>query len=673
MNSDCGQILPTRRKLRRVTREREGLVTSVLSKAILAVLLLVVPCYSLMAASSPEKPPSYKSKSVEALKALAEKGDAEAQYWLATRYVNGDGVPKDQKEGVMWFSLAAAQGHLDALWNLAACYTAGIGVLQNRKEGIRLFSEAANRGYALAQVTLGQLHENGLGVETNYAEALKWYRLAADQGFDDAQYRLGLMYIRGRGVAQSDEEGVKWIRMAAEQGHDGAATSLAAAYNEGKGTPQDYSEAVKWCRRAAESGNARAQFHLGEKYALGGIGVAQDFKEAFQWWSKAAEQEHAEAQFCLGVMYAEGKGLEPNMVEAVRWYRRAAELGFDRAQFNLAVAYMDGTGITRDYQEAFKWYLRAAEQGFPEAQFNLGFMHLNTTPTNLVAAYKWLSLAAAQGESNAEALCKVFKNGESIKQGERRIGPMTNEQISEAERQATAFIPKKSPPQEGRPQGTVLTPELDLGEDLRPRATGTAFAVTDDGFMLTNFHVVDGASFITVWTRDGMLPAEFIKSDRINDLAVLKVDTALRPLPITQSASVKLGQSVFTIGFPRVFLQGFSPKLAKGNISSLRGMRDNPNHFQISAPLQPGNSGGPLVDDHGNVIGIVVAKLDPAATPGVAPELVNYAIKSDYVLTLVESIPQAAAKLKNANTAEPPPFVEVVSEVEQAVVMVLVY
>jgi S1-C subfamily serine protease len=191
--------------------------------------------------------------------------------------------------------------------------------------------------------------------------------------------------------------------------------------------------------------------------------------------------------------------------------------------------------------------------------------------------------------------------------------------------------------------------------------------------MLTSFHVVDGASFITVWTRDGMLPAEFIKSDRINDLAVIKVDTTLRPLPITQSASVKLGQSVFTIGFPRVFLQGFSPKLAKGNISSLRGMRDNPNHFQISAPLQPGNSGGPLVDDCGNVIGVVVAKLDPAVTPGVAPELVNYAIKSDYALALLESIPQAATKLKNANVAKPPTFVEVVSEVEQAVVMVLVY
>jgi TPR repeat protein len=647
-------------------------MASVPGKAILAVLLLVIPCYTLMAASSPEKPPSYKSKSVEELKALAKKGDAEAQYWLASRYVKGDGVPKDQKEGVRWFSLAAAQGHLYALWNLAACYTTGVGVLQNRKEGIRLFSEAANRGFAPAQSALGLIHENGSGVEINYEEALKWYRLAADQGLSVAQHRLGLMYIRGRGVPQNYEEGVKWIRLAAEQGHDGAATSLAVAYDQGKGAPQDYSEAVKWYRQAAERGYARAQFALGSKYAPVSGGIAQDLKEAFKWWSKAAEQDHAEAQFNLGVMYETGEGVEPDMTEAVRWYRRAARLGFDRAQFNLAVAYMNGAGISRDYQEAFKWHLRAAEQGFPGAQFNLGFMYLSRVPTNLVAAYKWLSLAAAQGKSNAEAVCKALKNGESIKQGERRIGPMTAEQISVAERQAAAFVPKKSPPQEGSSQN-LITPEIDFGGDLRPRSTGTAFAVTDNGFLITNFHVIDDASSIKVRTQVGTLPAQLVKSDKINDLAILKVDTALHPLSITQSASVKLGQSVFTIGFPRIFLQGFSPKLAKGDISSLRGIRDDPHLFQISAPLQPGNSGGPLVDDCGNVIGVVVAKLSSAGTPGMAPELVNYAIKSDYALALLESIPRAAGKLKNANTAEPPPFVEVVSEVEQAVVMVLVY
>jgi len=618
MNSDIGQILPTRLELQRVTGERNGVMAFVPVKAILAIVLLVVPYCSLMAASSQETRQSYKSKSIEELKRLAKKGNAEAQYHLASRYVKGDGVPKDQKEGVMWFSQAAEQGHLDSLWNLAACYTTGVGVSQNRMEGIRLFSQAANRGFAPAQCSLGLIHENGLGVEKNYEEAVKWYHLAADQGFADAQYRLSLMYLAGRGFPQSYDEGAKWTRMAAEQGHDEAATNLGAAYDQGHGVLQDYTEAVKWYRQAAERGYARAQFYLGNKY-VAGRGVTQDLKEAFKWFSKAGEQGHAEAQLNIGIMYSEGKGMEQNMAEAVRWYLAAAELGLDTAQFNLALAYFNGTGISRDYQEALKWYLCAAEQGQPNAQFNLALMYLSMEPANLIAAYKWLSLTAVQGNSNAAAACKALKNGEVIKQGERRIGPMTAEQISEAERQVTAFVPKKSPPREGHSRGTIITPEIDFGEDPRPRGTGTAFAVSDDGFMLTNFHVVEDASSIKVRTKDGTLPAQLIKSDKINDLAVLKANAALCPLPVTQSSLVKLGQSVFTIGFPRVLLQGFSPKLAKGDISSLKGMRDDPHQFQISAPLQPGNSGGPLVDDYGNVVGVVVAKLNPSATLGVCP------------------------------------------------------
>jgi serine protease Do len=73
---------------------------------------------------------------------------------------------------------------------------------------------------------------------------------------------------------------------------------------------------------------------------------------------------------------------------------------------------------------------------------------------------------------------------------------------------------------------------------------------------------------------------------------------------------VKLGGTVATVGFPDIGLQGFSPKLAKGEIASLSGAADDARYFQISVPVQPGNSGGVLVDEHGNVVGVVSAKLD---------------------------------------------------------------
>ena len=130
-----------------------------------------------------------------------------------------------------------------------------------------------------------------------------------------------------------------------------------------------------------------------------------------------------------------------------------------------------------------------------------------------------------------------------------------------------------------------------------------------------------------------------------------------------------------TVGFPNTGLQGFAPKLAKGEIASLAGAQDDARHFQISAPIQPGNSGGALVDERGNVIGVVVAKLSQKAAlaaTGTLAENVNYAVKSSYLLSFLESLPAVAAKLKEPNTRDRK-FEDVVRSVEQATVLVLVY
>ena len=102
------------------------------------------------------------------------------------------------------------------------------------------------------------------------------------------------------------------------------------------------------------------------------------------------------------------------------------------------------------------------------------------------------------------------------------------------------------------------------------------------------------------------------------------------------------------VGFPNIGLQGFAPKLAKGEITSLAGAQDDAWHFQISTPIQPGNSGGALAEN------------------------VNYAVKSSYPLSFLESVPEVAAKLKEAHTKERK-FEDVVKSVEQATVLVLVY
>ncbi|HEV2435157.1 MAG TPA: trypsin-like peptidase domain-containing protein [Verrucomicrobiae bacterium] len=115
--------------------------------------------------------------------------------------------------------------------------------------------------------------------------------------------------------------------------------------------------------------------------------------------------------------------------------------------------------------------------------------------------------------------------------------------------------------------------------------------------------------------------------------------------------------------------------MAKGEIESLSGAGDDPRYFQISVPVQPGNSGGALVDARGNVIGIVSAKLDAGAAlaaTGALPENVNYAVKSSFLLSFLESVPDVAAKLKKPNTADEK-FEEVVKSAQSAAVLVLVY
>ena len=206
-------------------------------------------------------------------------------------------------------------------------------------------------------------------------------------------------------------------------------------------------------------------------------------------------------------------------------------------------------------------------------------------------------------------------------------------------------------------------------------ASGTGFFITGDGYLISNYHVVKDAVKVRLLTSAGLIDAKVASVDAANDLALLKTEGKFSPLPVVASRAVKLGGTVATVGFPNIGMQGFAPKLAKGEIASLSGAADDPRYFQISAPVQPGNSGGALVDERGNVIGIVSAKLDASvalAASGALPENVNYAVKSSLLLSFLESVPDVGAKLKAPVTADRK-FEDVVKSAQDAAVLVLVY
>lgn len=158
-------------------------------------------------------------------------------------------------------------------------------------------------------------------------------------------------------------------------------------------------------------------------------------------------------------------------------------------------------------------------------------------------------------------------------------------------------------------------------------------------------------------------------------MVLFKVEGKFNGLPIRSSKEVQLGQSVVTVGFPNIDIQGFSPKLSKGEIAGLSGIQDDSRNFQISNPIQPGNSGGALVDQYGNVVGVIVAKLNQQVAvefTGTIAENVNYAIKSSYLLSFLESVPQLTDKLKKPSNRKRE-FSEVVDDLSNATAIVLVY
>ena len=369
-------------------------------------------------------------------------------------------------------------------------------------------------------------------------------------------------------------------------------------------------------------------------------------------------QGDAKAQYELGTCYDDGDGVPRDEVEALKWWRTAADRNYPEAQYWLGLWHELGDkGLPVDATEAAKWYRRAAEQNYADAQLQLGAMYEwgQGVPKDDVEAYKWSNLAQSQltGRWSDAA-------GQRLARLEQR---MTREEIAEAQELSREFKPHK---------------EFSLNNSIlsdQPAASGTGFFITEDGYLISNYHVVKDAAKVRLLTSAGTLDTKVVQVDAGNDLALLKAEGNFSPLPVASSRNVQLGNTVATVGFPNIVLQGFAPKLAKGEIAALSGAGDDARYFQISVPVQPGNSGGALVDDHGNVVGIVSAKLDVAtalAASGSLPENVNYAVKSSFLLSFLESVPDVAKKLKEPNTKDEK-FEDVVKSAQAAAVLVLVY
>jgi S1-C subfamily serine protease len=166
------------------------------------------------------------------------------------------------------------------------------------------------------------------------------------------------------------------------------------------------------------------------------------------------------------------------------------------------------------------------------------------------------------------------------------------------------------------------------------QSSGTGFALSSGGYIVTNYHVIDGASKIEVKGIGGDFnkkhDANLIISDKNNDLAILKVNKNLGTIPYKiASKTSEVATDVYTLGFPLRSSMGDEIKFTKGNISSKSGFQGDITTYQHTIPIQPGNSGGPMFDDNGFLIGIINAKHLDA-------DNASYSIKSKYLLNIID-------------------------------------
>lgn len=179
------------------------------------------------------------------------------------------------------------------------------------------------------------------------------------------------------------------------------------------------------------------------------------------------------------------------------------------------------------------------------------------------------------------------------------------------------------------PKQKEITPE----EILRA-ASGTGFFVSTKGHIITNNHIVNGCEAVNVHKDGELFKGKIIAVDKINDLALIKSEIKPDIVFPLSGKNPSLIQEIYVVGYPFGEAISSTIKVTKGIVSSLTGFGDNYSNIQIDAALQPGNSGGPIVDEYGNVVAVAVAKLDYKKVLeyfNTIPENTNFGIKSSAV------------------------------------------
>ena len=549
--------------------------------------------------------------------ARANQGDEIAQFCLAYMLQHGEGVKvPDIKEASKWYEEAVRQNYHPARNNLAilyARYAESAADNSTHREIVELLKAAAQKGYAAAQYNLYII---------NPKKHVNWLYEAVDRNYVPALNRMFgyLVLVEEDMEKDAIKRGVK-----------------------------DIFERIK---KAAEQGDAVSQRNLGYCYEKGLLGVEKDPEKALEWYTKAGDQGDVFANYNAGQFYRTGEGVDTNLDAAIKYYFRAASKDDIPAQNALGVVYerkykkdQNKTDLEVVYERKYKkdqnktdlematrWYLRAAQQDDAIAQTNIGsFFSEGTdiTPQDYSEAYFWYSLALRNEENRIELSKASDPNHlrNTYKDRDELAKILDEKEKTEIDERVEKWKPKQLV------------------------KYGTGFYI-DEHHILTNAHVVID-SYIDEPYIEFRIPyrrVKYVTHDEESDLALLYDPREnIEQATFRWNEPVESGEKVSVFGYPQSHLLSYEGNITEGIVSNISDMIEVPtqfeNRFQHTAPMQQGNSGAPVFDSAGNVIGVNVSLMYalsehsddvPSIGTGIPfvfniAQNINFAIKSDVV------------------------------------------
>jgi len=436
---------------------------------------------------------------------------------------------------------------------------------------------------------------------------------------------------------------------------------------------KQFESAFPVCERDAKNGNSDAQYFTGMMYAYG-RGAGKSYTEAFHWWGKAANQGHIDAQYNLGVAYENALGVNKSHSDAIKWWHKAADQGNAAAQYIVGMEYIR----TQKLQDAIKWLSSAAKARYKKAEdalFDLATLtkeaakpwnklhpekyvvgrgnenysyfdstQIRDTPNGIAT---WITHQDRKDLSNKGVVSILVKCDESLLRTLSTTVYM-GDSVQTFHPEKTAYTIPRPDSSGSNMMDKVCKSKNSVSKSEKDKSRisfGTGWSISGS-YVVTNNHVIAGHKKFTLLRTDGVeVPATVVMRDEANDLALLKIQDSSKIPPALRLASMpaRIGDKVFTIGYPHPTTMGAKPKLTDGIVSAVTGIKDDPRTYQISVPLQAGNSGGPLLNMDGEVVGIVTAKLSAVKMfnwTGDLPQNVNYAVKSPYLSVLLSTTPK---------------------------------